>query len=97
MLDYFSRIRYTEKQFRGKDGGMNSDMGRIFIVYGQPDDVERNQMQFETKSYEIWQYYTAGGKHEFVFVDRNNIGIYSLVHSTVLEEIKNPDWRQSEL
>lgn len=76
---------------------MNSDMGRVFIIYGQPDDIERYQMQFETKPYQIWYYFTAGGKQEFCFVDRNNEGIYSLVHSSVLEEIKNSNWRQSEL
>jgi len=97
MMDYFSRIRYAEKQFRGRSGGMNSDMGRVFIIYGQPDDIERYQMQFETKPYQIWYYFTAGGKQEFCFVDRNNEGIYSLVHSSVLEEIKNSNWRQSEL
>ena len=97
MMDYFSRFNYAEKNFKGIDAGSNSDMGRVFIVYGQPDDIERYQMDFQTKPYEIWQYYTTGGKHVFYFVDRNNIGIYSLVHSTVLEEIKNYSWRENEL
>jgi LacI family transcriptional regulator len=97
MMDYFSRFNYTAKKFRGKDGGENSDMGRVFIIYGQPDDIERFDMQFESKAFQIWQYFTGGGRHSFVFVDRNNEGIYSLVHSTVLEEIKNPDWKNLEL
>jgi len=33
----------------------------------------------------------------FVFVDRNNEGIYSLVHSTVLDEIKSSDWKSQEI
>ena len=97
MQDYFARYNYAAKNFRGKEGGENSEMGRVFIIYGQPDDIERYDMQFETKAYQIWQYFTGGGRHSFVFVDRNNEGIYNLVHSTVIEEIKNPDWKNQEL
>ena len=97
MMDYFSRFNYASKNFQGKEGGENSDMGRVFIIYGQPDDIERYEMQFETKAYQVWQYFTGGGRHTFAFVDRNNEGIYTLVHSSVVEEIKNPDWKDQEL
>lgn len=97
MMDYFSRFNYAAKNFRGKEGGENSDMGRVFIIYGQPDDIERYDMHFETKAYQIWHYFTAGGRHSFVFVDYNNEGIYTLVHSSVEEEIKNANWRESEI
>jgi len=97
MQNYFSRIDYANKHFKGKDGGMNSDMGRVFIVYGQPDDIERHVMEIGIKPYIIWRYFTAGGQHIFVFVDRNQAEIYTLVHSTVPEEIKNENWRSEEL
>ncbi len=97
MQDYFSRIDYANKHFKGKDGGMNSDMGRVFIIYGQPDDIERHVMEIGKKPYIIWHYFTAGGQHTFVFVDRNQSDIYALVHSTVPEEIKNENWKSQEL
>jgi len=97
MQDYFSRIDYANKHFKGKDGGMNSDMGRVFIIYGQPDDIERHVMEIGIKPYILWRYFTAGGQHVFVFVDRNQEEIYTLVHSTVPEEIKNENWRSQEL
>ena len=98
LQDCFSRIHYANNNFKGKDDGLNSDMGRIFVIYGQPDDIENHTMGMDSKAYEIWSYFTTGsGKQSFVFVDRNNTGIYYLVHSTVEGEIKNPGWEQQEL
>ena len=98
MLDVFARIDYAEKHFKSTDGGLNSDMGRVFVIYGQPDEIENNSMNMDGKPYIIWHYYTSSsGKHYFVFVDKNIDGIYTLVHSSVITEIKNESWRQSEL
>jgi len=97
MQDCFSRIAYADKHFKGRTNGLNTDMGRVFVIYGQPDDTENHFMEFETKPYIIWHYFHAGGQHTFVFVDRNNEGIYALVHSTVEGEIKNFDWMDQEL
>ena len=98
MQDCFSRIHYANKHFKGRDSGLNSDMGRIFVIYGQPDDIENHTMEFGTKPYVIWYYFTSGsGQHSFAFVDRNNEGIYTLVHSTVESEIKNENWMEQEL
>lgn len=94
MQNSFSRIDYANKHFKN---GLNSDMGRIFIIYGQPDDIENHLMKMNSKSYVIWYYYIAGKNHMFAFVDRNNENIFSLVHSTVLDEIKNNNWMELEL
>jgi len=98
MQNYFSRIDYANKHFKGKSGGQNTDMGRVFIIFGQPDDIGNHIMEIHKKPYIVWYYYQSGqGKQEFVFVDRNNEGIYVLVHSTVEGELKNYNWRDQEL
>jgi len=99
MKDYFSRIDYANKHFKGRNSanGSDSDMGRIFIVYGQPDDVENHNVELSTKPYVIWHYFTSGRKYYFVFVDRNDDGIYALVHSNVEGEIRNENWQDHEL
>ena len=98
MLDVFARIDYANKHFKGPRGGLNSDMGRVFVIYGQPDEIENESMNIKGKPYIIWHYYTSSsGKHYFAFVDKNIDGVYTLVHSTVLSEIKNPNWRNDEL
>lgn len=98
MLETFQRINYAEKNFKGDKGGLNSDMGRVFVIYGRPDDIERFSMALKGKPYEIWHYYSVlGARHQFVFVDRNNTGIFTLVHSTIDSEIHNYDWLEQEV
>jgi GWxTD domain-containing protein len=97
MQNVFARIDYCMKNFKGKENGLNCDMGRVFVFYGQPDDIETHTWETGSKPYIIWRYFTSHAQHEFVFVDRNHEGIFSLVHSTVEEEIKNENWQAQEL
>lgn len=95
MQDSFSRIDYSNKNFKN---GLNSDMGRVFIIYGQPDEIEKRPMNMNIKPYVIWDYFATGtGKQRFVFVDKSGNHIYTLVHSTVVNEINNPNWMQEEI
>ena len=98
MKDCFQRIDYANKNFKGDGNGLNSDMGRVFCIYGPPDDIEKHIMNLETKPFIIWRYYSVyGGKHDFVFVDGNDDSIFDLVHSTVDTEIQNEYWMDQEL
>ncbi len=95
MLNCFARIDYAEKNFKD---GLNSDMGRVFIIYGQPDEIENRTMNMNLKPFIIWEYFSTGtGKQQFIFVDVTGNHIYRLVHSTVLNEINNPNWMQEEI
>lgn len=89
MQEHFRRLAYCESTFAG---GINSDMGRIYIQYGPPLDIQR---QFSTaefsKPIETW-IYAIDGRTEFVFVDRSGDGHYVLVHSTHKDEYHNPNW-----
>ena len=89
MVEYFSKMDYCEEHFKG---GIDSDMGRIYMKYGPPLDIKRivSTTQF-TKPVEIWTY-AQGGHFEFVFVDRTGDNKYILVHSTHPDEYHNPDW-----
>lgn len=95
MQDCFTRINYANKNFKN---GINSDMGRVFIIYGKPDEIENRPMNMDSKPYAIWDYFSTGtGKQRFIFVDRSGNHIYTLVHSTVETEIKNPNWMDEEV
>ena len=90
MLNSFARMDYANKNF---ENGIDSDMGRVFIIYGQPDEIENRTMNMDTKPYIIWEYFGTGtGKHQFVFVDKSGNQVYRLVHSTVDTEIYNSNW-----
>lgn len=91
MEEYFQRIAYCEEHFQG---GINSDMGRVYIQYGPPLDIRR---MFSTVAYskpvEIWVY-ALEGQSEFVFVDRIGGNQYVLVHSSHPDEYSNPNWEE---
>ncbi len=73
--------------------GWKSDRGRVILVYGRPDEIERNTNTLNSQPYEIWQYYSLEGGTEFIFGDVGGNGSYELLHSTYRNEIKDPDWR----
>jgi len=89
MEEHFRRLAYCKAHFQGE---IDSDMGRIYIKYGPPIDIQRNFSSIEySKPVIIWTY-ALDGRSEFVFVDRSGDGNYVLVHSTYRDEYKNPNW-----
>jgi GWxTD domain-containing protein len=88
-----ANLRYSSKQRTEKDG-WRTDMGRVYIIYGEPDDIERHPYSMASLSWERWNYDHIQGGVYFVFVDKQGYGIYKLVHSTAKGEIKDPDWLQ---
>lgn len=77
MDEYYSRVEYANAHFRGHRPGWETDLGMVYIIYGQPDDIERHPFDMYQKPYQIWFYYDEGWK--FVFVDVNMFGDYRLV------------------
>lgn len=92
LIEHLRRMRHSDDYFSGRAGqpGSETAMGRVYIQYGAPDDVERDVSGVGTKPFEVWHY----GRYEFVFQDRNALGHYELVHSTYPGELNNPMWRQ---
>jgi len=92
--DYLARVEYANLNFKttGKEG-WKTDRGRVYIVYGQPDETERHPNEIDTKPYEIWYYHSLQGGVEFVFIDKSSFSDYILVHSTHRNEIRDDNWR----
>jgi GWxTD domain-containing protein len=89
MLAHFQKLHYAETHFKG---GIDSDMGRVYIQYGPPMDVQREVSHIEyEKPVEIWTY-AQDGRIEFIFVDRSGDNRFVLVHSTHVDEYSNPNW-----
>ncbi len=92
-IEYQARIEYVNQAFRSAYmPGWKSDRGRVYIMYGAPDDIERNVNAMDTYPYEIWRYNQYEGGVLFVFLDKNNSGMYQLVHSTKEGELSDPNW-----
>ncbi|MBN1448900.1 MAG: GWxTD domain-containing protein [Bacteroidetes bacterium] len=94
--EYHQRIAVCNEQFRTAfREGWRSDRGRVYMLYGPPDYVERRTSESDMKPHEIWRYDYIEGGVEFIFVDRGGFNSYELVHSTKRNEVYNPDWERS--
>ncbi len=77
MGEYYRRVNFSNKNFSitGVDGWL-TDRGRIYIKFGQPDDIERHPFEAGSYPFEIWRYYTL--RKTFLFIDRTGFGDYVL-------------------
>lgn len=81
QLEFFRRVRYAEHHFQGFGPGWRSDMGRIYIKFGPPDQIETRPSSATTPQLEIWYYNQP--YRRFVFADREGFGRFTLVSPTV--------------
>jgi len=103
--EYYERVAYANEHFSSGIPGWKSDRGRIWIMYGKPDERETHPMggQYDRPSYEgggststypfeIWFYrYLAGvgSGVEIEFVDPTGSGEYRIA--------RNPDEKDAML
>jgi GWxTD domain-containing protein len=77
MDEYYLRVNFANQNYSTLSiDGWLTDRGRIFIKFGQPDDIERHPFEIDSVPYEIWRYYSV--RKIFVFVDRTGFGDYYL-------------------
>ena len=76
--EHLRRFRYANEHFAAPlTPGWKSDRGRIYIIYGEPDEVESRSFEMGEKPTEVWYYFSKGRR--FVFVDETGFGDYELV------------------
>ena len=91
--EYHELLDYANQYFSlGKRQGWKTDRGRVLLVYGKPDQVDRISSSPDLKAHQIWYYFELEGGVEFVFVDVRLISDYLLIHSTKRDEIRDYDW-----
>ena len=77
--EFYQRVQYANQHFSTGTQGWKTDMGRIYITYGRPDEVVRNPFNFDRPPEEIWYYYRE--HRTFIFVDRDGFGRFELATS----------------
>lgn len=75
--EYYARIAYANENFSHYGEGWRSDMGMVYILLGPPSNVDRHPFDYNSKPYEIWQYYDLN--KEFIFLDSTGFGDYRLI------------------
>ncbi len=78
--EFLRRLGYANVKFRTILEGWQTDMGRVYIQHGEPDDVESQPMGAQPYAWETWYYY--GDHTRYMFIDRNGFGDYELVETT---------------
>lgn len=93
--DYLRSVEIANEEYSkvGKPG-WKTDRGRVYIMYGKPEYIERFQNVAESKPHEIWNYYDIEGGVIFVFIDRRGFGDMDLVHSTKRGELQYANWEE---
>ncbi|MGQ9705812.1 MAG: GWxTD domain-containing protein [bacterium] len=95
--EFYKRLEYVKEHFAiSNKKGWDTDMGRIYIKYGPPDDIARepsgissmpdiSASTFETEPTEAWEYHSKSAFAKgaiFIFVDFDGDGEYNIFAST---------------
>ena len=92
---YMRRVETANEKYRSMGiAGWKSDQGRVFILYGEPDEYERHPNSVDMLPHVIWHYHNLEGGAKFIFADEEGFGQYRLIHSTYRKELQNPNWEQ---
>jgi GWxTD domain-containing protein len=80
MFEYYSRVDYAIKEFRGigKDNGAKTDRGVVYIKFGKPEKIERNSNP-QGQIIEIWTYLNP--ERQFSFIDKKGTGNFTLTEN----------------
>ena len=96
--EHLKRFTFAAINFRSttQKEGWKSDMGRVFILYGPPDDIERHPADAEANAWEKWIYEALKGQGNvyFIFGDMEGFGRYTLLHSDLRGERYDENWQQ---
>lgn len=92
--EYMKRVRISNQKYGSLNTpGWKSDRGRVYIMYGEPSEIDRYPNQSNTKPYEIWHYNNIEGGVIFVFADLNGFSQYTLINSTKKGEVRDDSWQ----
>lgn len=96
--EYYKRVLSVNKAYgTPRFKGYETDRGRVYLQYGSPDDITKNETDPSSYPYEIWQYYKLNNgqtNRQFIFYDRDlGSNNYRLLHSNVRGETYNPRWQ----
>ncbi|MCU7491581.1 MAG: GWxTD domain-containing protein [Ignavibacteria bacterium] len=90
---YMNRVRLANERYGTINRkGMKTDRGRVLVLYGEPDEIDRYPSDLDKKPYEIWHYNQIEGGVIFVFGDVSGFSDYQLLHSTKRGELRDDNW-----
>jgi GWxTD domain-containing protein len=95
-IDFLNRVTVASQRYRNiSREGWQTDRGRVYLLYSDPDDIQRFPSSDNAKPYEIWEYNQIENGVVFIFVDHSGFGDYLLVHSTKRGELQDEGWERN--
>lgn len=98
LMDYYTRYEKANQQFTSQNRpGWKTDMGRVYVIYGPPAQVEKHDFEPNLPSYQIWYYFQLKDQPTqtiFVFADKSGMSVPILVHSNARGEYNNTRWQE---
>ncbi len=78
LFQFYKRADYASFEYRSvsQTDGALTDRGKIYIIYGQPSNIERNFSK-DGRAIEVWTY-NSSKNLKFIFFDENKNGDYIL-------------------
>jgi GWxTD domain-containing protein len=91
------RVSYANRSYSHFKPGWESDMGRIYIRMGAPDDINKkvtsDDTQFVLKDYQIWKY--TSSSRVYVFIDIQMNGNFKMIYAKNDEEERSQaNWQR---
>ncbi|HVZ39191.1 MAG TPA: GWxTD domain-containing protein [Candidatus Kapabacteria bacterium] len=74
--DYFTRVDYANEHFRSYTAGWMSDKGRVYVLYGPPDNTSSDPFRTDSRVVETWHYYRRNLR--LIFLDDTGFGDFRL-------------------
>jgi GWxTD domain-containing protein len=75
--EYYRRVAFANENFSHYIEGWRTDRGMVFIILGPPNNIDRHPFEYDSKPYEVWEYYELN--KSFVFLDETGFGDYRLI------------------
>ncbi len=90
--EYANNLNFVAKKYNG----INSDRSRMYLRYGEPNQIEDVPNEPYTVPYEIWFYNNIAGVDNvvFLFIQGGSMGTdKKLLHTTLPTEKQTPNWQ----
>jgi GWxTD domain-containing protein len=101
--NYFERVKVVVKNYSTQiQRGYDTDRGRVYLQYGEPNTMDIRRFEPNSYPYEIWHYYQIPNStttrqqsnKKFVFYTQDrSTNDYKLLHSTAIGEIFDQRWQ----
>ncbi len=93
LVEFQKKVEYANEHFSEMNKeGYYTDRGRIYIKYGEPDEIKHLESDDLYPEQELWVYYGGGG-NKYYFANIEGRG-FILIFSTNEEEQGIPTWEK---